>query len=208
MAPPPSRPSTFPKSWRRWEPGTRRIIPPAGKVSSSRPPSISAKSRSIQPSPTNTWWAPRICSSGYSSTSGAAVPIWRAISTFCAHMARHFYVLCLVSFILCCFHYTGKLNGFDKVIYFCNVAAGLLAPIVFLHFCLTFPEPRRWFRSQPWVAILYLPPALLFALWLAVTSGTLQIGISLLELRWMLDRIWQPLLVVPYLLGWLVLSLD
>ena len=125
-----------------------------------------------------------------------------------AHMARHFYVLCLVSFILCCFHYTGKLNGFDKVIYFCNVAAGLLAPIVFLHFCLTFPEPRRWFRSQPWVAILYLPPALLFALWLAVTSGTLQIGISLLELRWMLDRIWQPLLVVPYLLGWLVLSLD
>jgi signal transduction histidine kinase len=125
-----------------------------------------------------------------------------------AHMARHFYVLCLVSFILCCFHYTGKLNGFDKVIYFCNVAAGLLAPTVFLHFCLTFPEPRRWFRSRIWVAILYLPPALFFALWLAVTSGTLQIGISLFELRWLLDRIWQPLLVVPYLLGGLTLSLD
>ncbi|MGA3044919.1 MAG: ATP-binding protein [Bryobacteraceae bacterium] len=125
-----------------------------------------------------------------------------------AHMARHFYVLCLVSFILCCFHYTGKLNGFDKVIYFCNVAAGLLAPTVFLHFCLTFPEPRRWFRFKRWVAILYLPPALFFALWLAVTSGTLQIGISLFELRWLLDRIWQPLLVVPYLLGGLVLSLD
>ena len=125
-----------------------------------------------------------------------------------AHMARHFYVLCLVSFILFCFHYTGKLNGFDKVIYFCNVAAGLLAPSVFLHFCLTFPEPRRWFRSKPWVAILYLPPALLFAFWLAVTSGTLQVGISPVELRWMLDRIWQPLLVLPYLLGGLVLSLD
>jgi two-component system, NtrC family, sensor kinase len=125
-----------------------------------------------------------------------------------AHMARHFYVLCLVSFILCSFHYTGKLNGFDKVIYFCNVAAGLLAPTVFLHFCLTFTEPRRWFRSRLWVAMLYLPPALFFALWLAVTSGTLRIGISPLELRWMLDRIWQPLLVVPYLLGGLVLSLD
>ena len=125
-----------------------------------------------------------------------------------AHMARHFYVLCLVSFILFSFHYTGKLNGFDKVIYFCNVAAGLLAPIVFLHFCLAFPASRRWFRSQPWVAILYLPPALLFAFWLAVTSGTLRIGISLLELRWMLDRIWQPLLVIPYLLGGLVLSRD
>jgi two-component system, NtrC family, sensor kinase len=124
-----------------------------------------------------------------------------------AHMARHFYVLCLASFILFCFHYTGKLNGFDKVIYFCNVAAGLIAPTVFLHFCLTFPEPHRWFRSKLRVAMLYLPPALLFALWLAVTSGMLQIGVSLVELRWKLDRIWQPLLVIPYLLGGLALSL-
>jgi two-component system NtrC family sensor kinase len=124
-----------------------------------------------------------------------------------AHMARHFYVLCLASFILFCFHYTGKLNGFDKVIYFCNVAAGLIAPTVFLHFCLTFPEPHRWFRSKLRVAMLYLPPALLFALWLAVTSGILQIGVSMLEVRWKLDRIWQPLLVIPYLLGGLALSL-
>jgi signal transduction histidine kinase len=122
-------------------------------------------------------------------------------------MARHFYVLCLVSFVLFCFHYTGKLNGFDKVVYFCNVAAGLLAPTVFLHFCLTFPEPRRWVRSKVWVAVLYLPAALLFATWLGVTTGALQIGISLLELRWMFDRIWQSLLVLPYLLGGLVLSL-
>jgi hypothetical protein len=48
----------------------------------------------------------------------------------------------------------------------------------------------------------------MFALWLAVTSGTLAIGISLPELRWMLDRIWQPMLVLPYLLGGLVLSWD
>ncbi|MGC9950845.1 MAG: ATP-binding protein [Bryobacteraceae bacterium] len=125
-----------------------------------------------------------------------------------AHMARHFYVLCLASFILCCFHYTGKLNGFDKVIYFCNVAAGLLAPTIFLHFCLTFPEPRRWFRPKFGAVLLYLPPALIFPFWLAVTSGTLQIGVSPLELRWMLDRIWQALLVIPYLLGGLALSLD
>jgi two-component system NtrC family sensor kinase len=125
-----------------------------------------------------------------------------------AHKARHFYVFCLASFILCSFHYTGKLNGFDKVIYFCNVAAGLLAPTVFLHFCLTFPEPRRWFRSKTRVALLYLPPTLLYLLWLGVTSGTLEIGISPLELRWILDRIWQPSLVLPYLLGALVLSLD
>ena len=31
-----------------------------------------------------------------------------------AHKALHFYILCLVSFIFSCFHYTGKLNNFDK----------------------------------------------------------------------------------------------
>ncbi|HLY19859.1 MAG TPA: ATP-binding protein [Bryobacteraceae bacterium] len=124
-----------------------------------------------------------------------------------AHKARHFYILCLSSFILFCFHYTGKLNGFDKVVYFSNVAAGLLAPTVFLHFCLTFPEPH-WFRSKARVALVYVPPALLFTLWLAITSGSLRVGISLLELRWMLDRLWQPLMIIPYLLGGLALSLD
>ena len=125
-----------------------------------------------------------------------------------AHMARHFYVLCLVSFIFYCFHYTGKLNGFDKVIYFGNVAAGLLAPTVFLHFSLTFPGTHRWFRGVPRISLLYLPAALFFGLWLAATSGTLHIGLSLVELRWMLDRLWQPFQIVPYLLGGIVLSLD
>jgi two-component system NtrC family sensor kinase len=124
-----------------------------------------------------------------------------------AHKARHFYILCLVSFILFSFHYTGKLNGFDKVIYFCNVAAGLLAPAVFLHFCLTFPE-ARWFRTKLRVALVYVAPASLFVLWLAFTSGALRTGIPLLELRWMLDRIGQAALVLPYLLGGLVLSRE
>src|SRR5215471_13009953 len=63
-----------------------------------------------------------------------------------AHKARHFFILCLASFVSLCFHYTGQLNAFDKIIYFGNVGAGLLAPTMFLHFCLTFPEPRDWFR--------------------------------------------------------------
>ncbi len=125
-----------------------------------------------------------------------------------AYKALHFYIFCLVSFILGCFHYTGKLNGFDKVVYFSNVAAGLLAPAIFLHFCLTFPEPRRWMRARGRAALLYVPTAALFGFWLAVTSGTLRVGISPVELRWMLDRLWQPLLVIPYLLGGVVLSLE
>ena len=52
-----------------------------------------------------------------------------------APMSLHFYVLCLTSFIFSSFHYTGKLNNFDKSIYWGNVIAGLLAPTIFLHFC-------------------------------------------------------------------------
>jgi len=42
-----------------------------------------------------------------------------------ADKAVHFYTLCLASFILSCFHYTSKLNNFDKVIYWGNVIAGV-----------------------------------------------------------------------------------
>ena len=124
-----------------------------------------------------------------------------------AYKARHFYVFCLVSFIFYSFHYSGKLNTFDQVIYFANVAAGLLAPSIFLHFCLTFPEPKRWFRA-PAAVLLYLPGAVLFAVWLGLTSGTLRVAISLVELRWLLDRIWLPFTTMFYLLGGIVLAYD
>jgi two-component system NtrC family sensor kinase len=123
-----------------------------------------------------------------------------------AHKARHFYVLCLASFIFLSFHYTGQLNGFDKVIYFGNVAAGLVAPTVFLHFCLTFPEPRKWFRNRVRVAVLYAPAALLFAAYAAFSSGALTIAIPLVELRWMLDRVWMVFSTVPYIAGGLALA--
>src|SRR5437879_5439306 len=76
-----------------------------------------------------------------------------------AHKARHFYILCLASFIFLTFHYTGKLNFFDKVIYYGNLAAGLAAPAIFLHFCLIFPEPRAWLQLRIRRVLLYLPAA-------------------------------------------------
>ena len=119
-----------------------------------------------------------------------------------AHKARHFYILCLVSFIFFCSHYTGQLNGFDKVIYYANVAAGLLAAAVFLHFCLTFPERLRWFQSRTRVALLYASPARCCSspIW-RFSSGAIRTAIPLLELRWMLDRIWMVLVTAPYLAG-------
>src|SRR5260370_11234286 len=123
-----------------------------------------------------------------------------------AHKAQHFYVLCLASFVFLCFHFTGKLNTFDKVISLGNLAAGLLAPTVFLHFCLTFPEPRSWLRSRARVALLYLPAALLLPLYLGFTSEGLKLPVTPLEVRWILDRIWTVFSTVPYILGGFALS--
>ena len=123
-----------------------------------------------------------------------------------APKARHFYILCLASFVFFCFHYTGKLNGFDKIVYFANVGAGLLAPAVFLHFCVTFPEPRKWFRSPFRLALLYAPAAALFLVYLAFSSGRVTAAIPLIELNWMLDRIWMAAWTIPYIAGGLVLA--
>ncbi|MBZ5622302.1 MAG: PAS domain S-box protein [Acidobacteriia bacterium] len=125
-----------------------------------------------------------------------------------AQKAQHFYILCLASFIFLTFHYTGKLNTFDTVIYFGNLAAGLLAPVVFLHFCLTFPEPGSWFLVRARRALLYLPSALLFMAYLAFSSGTLTVAVSLGEVRWLLDRGWTVFWTVPYLLGGFALSRE
>ncbi len=57
-----------------------------------------------------------------------------------APRAVHFYVFCLVSFILYAFHYTGKLNLFDREVYWAQSVATLLAPALLVHFALVFPE--------------------------------------------------------------------
>ena len=125
-----------------------------------------------------------------------------------AQKARHFYVLCLASFVFLCFHYTGQFNAFDKVIYFGNLAAGLVAPVVLLHFCMTYPEPRKWLQSRFRVTLLYLPAALLFAVFVAFATGALTVAIPLLELRWMLDRVWMVFWTIPYVAGGFALSLE
>jgi two-component system, NtrC family, sensor kinase len=125
-----------------------------------------------------------------------------------AHKARHFYILCLASFISLCFHYTGQFNTLDKVIYFGNLVAGLLAPTLFLHFCLAFPEPRSWFRGTTRTVLLYVPAALMFLAFVAFSSGAMKISVPLLELRWMMDRAWMVAWTLPYLIGAMVLSAE
>ncbi len=99
--------------------------------------------------------------------------------------STHFYIFCLVSFIAYSFKYTGKLNDFDWVIYWGNIAAGVLQPALFLHFVLTFPEKRQIVRKHPLLlALVYVPGALLLLghltamRWLQASE----------RLRWNLDR--------------------
>lgn len=125
-----------------------------------------------------------------------------------AYKAQHFYIFCLASFIFLCFHFTGKLNSFDKVMYYGNVAAGLAAPTVFLHFCLTFPEARRWLRNPVRLSMLYLPGALLFLLYVAFASGAMKVSMPLTEVSWLLDRVWMAMATLPYLAGGVALSLE
>jgi hypothetical protein len=126
-----------------------------------------------------------------------------------AQRARHFYILCLASFVFFCFHYTGQLNAFDKAVYFCNVAASLLAPVLFLHFCLIFPEPVGRFGKPLPAALIYLPGGLLFLAYLAFATGTLHPAEgSLIEVRWLLDRAGGILAAAPYGLGAFVLGIQ
>ena len=103
-----------------------------------------------------------------------------------APKSTHFYLFCLISFVLYSFHYTGKLNAFDQIIYWSSIVAWLLQPALFLHFALTFPRPRKLLASHPWtISLAYLPGTVLLVMQV--------VAVSMFEftesLRWDLDRL-------------------
>lgn len=124
-----------------------------------------------------------------------------------APKSLHFFLLCLASFVLHTFHYTGKLNGFDTAIYLGNVIAGLMAPALFIHFCLTFPEPRK--SRTAWQTLgVYLPALSLIALQIAVAMGVVRTALPLIEMRWLLDRAWLVIYSASYLAGGAILHMS
>lgn len=125
-----------------------------------------------------------------------------------APRALHFFLLCLASFIMSAFHYSGKLNNFDKVIYLGNVIAGYLAPMLFLHFCFVFPEPQAWIKRRGAAMLVYLPGLALLTFHLGIMFGYLRTAAPLLEMRWVLDRTWLAFLCAMYLAGGLVLAFQ
>jgi two-component system NtrC family sensor kinase len=103
-----------------------------------------------------------------------------------APKSTHFYLFCLVSFIFYSFHFTGKLNEFDWIIYWGNVAAWLLQPALFLHFVITFPEKKYFVRQHQWVIPgIYAAPIGLFLLHVSALNWMVPTE----RLRRALDRI-------------------
>ncbi len=125
-----------------------------------------------------------------------------------ARKALHFFLLCLFSFLSFCFHYTGKLNTFDEAMYWGNVAGSILAPAIFLHFCVTFLEEENFFsRGGRWL-LVYFPAVGLLAIMLGTAEGWLRFSVTLVEMRWLLDRGLLAYSMLFYFLGLVALTLD
>lgn len=82
--------------------------------------------------------------------------------------AFHFFLICLTAFVVYLYSYTPALKTLDFLVYGLSVAAFLLLPVLFVHFCLRFPIDTAKGKSRAlW---LYMPAfllGLLHALWFA-----------------------------------------
>ena len=109
--------------------------------------------------------------------------------------STHFYIFCLVSFVFCSFHFTGKLNAFDRTIYWGNIVANMLQPALLLHFVLTFPEKSGILRRYRWLATSIYLPGLLLVGYHVLAVSTSRASENLL---WRLDRFWMAYLAVYF----------
>jgi two-component system, NtrC family, sensor kinase len=106
-----------------------------------------------------------------------------------APRAVHFYVFCLVSFVLYSFHYSGKLDAFDYEVYWAKILAELLTPALLLHFALVFPERTQGAsRSISKLGFVYLPPLAILFVQISTAEGAMGF-IPWLGSRILLDKI-------------------
>ncbi len=78
-----------------------------------------------------------------------------------APKSTHFYVFCLVSFVLYAFRYTSQFDALDWIVYWSSIVASSLQPALFLHFAFSFsdapPNPHSRRRRALLTTLLYLP---------------------------------------------------
>ena len=114
------------------------------------------------------------------------VGLYVLLRRWTAPKSTHFYIFCLVSFVYYSFHYTGKFNSFDSIVYWSNVVAGVLQPALLLHFAMAFPEKKKFLEKWPWlVSLFYVPAAVL----VAIQVMAVVVWDFTESLRWNLDRL-------------------
>ena len=125
-----------------------------------------------------------------------------------APRAVHFYIFCLVSFILYSFQYSGKLDTFDLEVYWSSVVARLLTPALLLHFALVFPKrsesPRK---SLLKLAAVYAPPLALLLVHIVVALDAVGF-VPTMRSRVTLDQIELAFLGAYFLIAGLVFHLS
>jgi PAS domain S-box-containing protein len=84
--------------------------------------------------------------------------------------AFHFYLICLAAFTVYLYSYTPALAGLDWLVYALSVAAFLLLPALFLHFCICFPVETSGRIGLP---LVYFPAVSLGIIHLLFMSGRL-----------------------------------
>jgi two-component system NtrC family sensor kinase len=121
-----------------------------------------------------------------------------------APRAVHFYVFCLVSFILYSFQYSGKLDAFDYEVYWASVVARMLAPALLLHFALVFPERAEGrVRSFSKLMLVYGPAAALLVFHVSTALNALGF-VPWLGSRVLLDKLELAYLGAYFLVAGLV----
>src|SRR5499427_5539041 len=125
-----------------------------------------------------------------------------------APRAVHFYVFCLVSFVLYSFQYSGKLDTFDLEVYWSSVVARLLAPALLLHFALVFPErPESSRKSLLKYLAVYAPPLVLLGIHLMVALNA-QGFVPTTRSRVALDQLELAFLAIYFLAAGLIFHLS
>jgi PAS domain S-box-containing protein len=98
-----------------------------------------------------------------------AIGLYVLLRRWTAPKSTHFYVFCLVSFVLYAFRWTGNPGVMDRYIYWGNLVANMLQPALFLHFAISFTgaataEAMERLRHKVLAVALYVPGAFLTGL--------------------------------------------
>ncbi len=135
-----------------------------------------------------------------------SIGLYVLLRRWTAPKSTHFFIFCLISFILYTFKYTGQLDTFDWLIFWCSTAAGALQPALFLHFAIDFArfpqQAGRRLGHPVLVSLLYLPGLLLLGL--QVTAIQFWSATELLRHR--LDQIDLGYLALYYVIAAAIFS--